>query len=63
MTIFPENLPGQRGAGDGTGVSMTLGFPALAMMIVSPSPVRSISLERWVFASWILTVVELTASI
>jgi hypothetical protein len=51
MTIFPENLPGRRGAGDGIGVSMTLGFPALAMMIVSPSPVRSISRERWVFAS------------
>ncbi len=38
-----------------SGTSFATGFPALAITTSSPNATRSKSLERWVFASWILT--------
>src|SRR5690606_39050673 len=37
-------------------ITFTIGLPALAMTTVSPAAARSTRRERWVLASWMLTV-------
>src|SRR5579863_8702427 len=53
----PRMKPRRFGAaGASIGTTLTNGLPALAMMNGSPFAAASTSRERWVFASWILTV-------
>ena len=58
IQILPLSAPGARFfcAGFSSGASRAIGFPALAIITSSPAATRSSKRERWVLASWILTV-------
>src|SRR5438552_16329497 len=47
---------GSRAGAASSGTTLTSGLPALAMMNGSPLAARSTSRDRWVLASWMLTV-------
>ena len=54
----PASIPRRRFAGAGassSGITRTMGLPALAITKDSPRDAASTSLERWVLASWMLT--------
>jgi len=56
-SISPARNPSRRGArGAPIAATFTRGFPAFAMMKVSPLAARSTSFESWVLAWWMLTV-------
>lgn len=58
IQILPLSAPGSRFfcTGFSSGASRAMGFPALAIITSSPAAARSTRRERWVLASWILTV-------
>src|SRR5205807_336513 len=58
-TLIPGMKPTRfisRAGGASSGTTLTSGLPALAIMKGSPFAARSTNRERWVLASWILTV-------
>jgi len=61
IVICSRHRPGMRGwVVRRNGTSRATGRPARAITISSPASTRSISRERWVLASWMLTVSAMT---